>query len=172
MAKSGSVSSTGKSNNGKKLEKEDKDSSAFITGLKKEDNQSQKSNQSLASPSKNVKSNESLTLSKRPSADMDALNNTEKVSKTADNQSLLTPADKINLIDKNDAIMHSQEEFQNSGTISPLYSRPADMNSEKVMLTQDLKNNFKVDETVIHEVDEENHPEDQSEGARHSIMKV
>lgn len=84
----------------------------------------------------------------------------------------MTPADKINLIDKNNAVTQSQEELRNTGTVSPLDARPAETNSEQVMLTQDMKNTFKVDETVIHEVDEENHPEGQSEGARHSIMKV
>ena len=41
------------------------------------------------------------------------------------------------------------------------------------MQTQDMKMTFKGNEAVIHEVDEEQHPEDPSENnQRHSILKV
>ena len=45
---------------------------------------------------------------------------------------------------------------------------------KEAMQTQDLKTAFLGEGAVIHEVDEENHPEevDQSEQKRHTLMKI
>ena len=40
---------------------------------------------------------------------------------------------------------------------------PLDVETDLAMQTQELKTTFKGDEAVIHEVDEENNPEDPSE---------
>ena len=66
-------------------------------------------------------------------------------------------------------MVQSQEDLRLKAT-SPLdIAEPADT----AMQTQDMKMTFKGNEAVIHEVDEEQHPEDPSENnQRHSILKV
>ena len=57
------------------------------------------------------KSSESLDISKK---------NSEKSLNKKDNEAPLTPADKINLIGKNDALTQSQDASNSGGTQSPL----------------------------------------------------
>ena len=66
-------------------------------------------------------------------------------------------------------MVQSQEDLRLKAP-SPLdIAEPADT----AMQTQDMKMTFKGNEAVIHEVDEEQHPEDPSENnQRHSILKV
>ena len=66
-------------------------------------------------------------------------------------------------------VAQSQEDMRMKAT-SPLdVAEPSDT----AMQTQDMKMTFKGNEAVIHEVDEEQHPEDPSENnQRHSILKV
>ena len=72
------------------------------------------------------KSSESLDISKK---------NSEKSLNKKDNEAPLTPADKINLIGKNDAVSQSHDDVSNSGgTQSPLQVHEAQA-AEPIMKT-------------------------------------
>ena len=49
---------------------------------------------------------------------------------------------------------------------------PLDVAAHDAHQTQDIKAAFNGEGAVIHEVDEENNPEDPSDGNRHSILKL
>ena len=123
-----------------------------MTGLKKDNSKG-----SLAK-----QESQNSLQQKRNTAKTNQDDATEKASVRDENQQAVTP-EQINV--KDPPVTQSQDELR-LNTTSPLEA-PVDT----ALYTQEIKAAFADEGGVIHEVDEENQPDDRSEGQRVSLLR-